>query len=204
MKVYEGQNVKGSLLYKGLNPLKNAFRKVCEMTCMDLQSFGSFLGRFWKRPAVTCMTLEKAYLCRSMQVYSEKCLIGGKNEKKSPYRRFTDTRCIDLHKVSGTVGSVRERDVEHTLVTEVRKRGGLAPKLVSPGTAGMPDRIVLMSEGRMAFVELKAPGKKPRRIQEKRISDLRALGYRVFVVDTAERVKEVIDAVQSASVSEEG
>ena len=99
---------------------------------------------------------------------------------------------------------VREREVEALLVREIRKRGGLAPKLVSPGTAGMPDRIVLMSEGRMAFVELKAPGKKPRRIQEKRISDLKALGYRVFVVDTFERVKEVIDAVQSASVSEEG
>ena len=204
MKVYGSQNIKGSLLYKGLNPLGCFLWKVYVTTAIDLQCVFSFLRGFRNRPALTSIMPGNPYLWRSMVVYSEKCLIGGKNEKKSPYRRFMEMTRIDLHKGKSGCGSVRERDVEHTLVTEVRKRGGLAPKLVSPGTAGMPDRIVLMSEGRMAFVELKAPGKKPRRIQEKRISDLRALGYRVFVVDTFERVKEVIDAVQSASVSEEG
>ena len=93
---------------------------------------------------------------------------------------------------------VCERDVEHTLVTEAKKRGGMAPKFVSPGFSGMPDRLVLLPEAKMGFVELKAPGKKPRVLQEKRHRDLRNLGYRVYVLDRAEKVKEVLDDIQTS------
>lgn len=55
---------------------------------------------------------------------------------------------------------MRERFIEKKLVDAVKKMGGFAPKFVSPGLDGMPDRIVLFPMGRIAFVELKAPGEK--------------------------------------------
>jgi hypothetical protein len=57
---------------------------------------------------------------------------------------------------------MNEKDIERKLVVTVKNAGGIAPKLVSPGFAGMPDRIILLPGGHMAFAELKAPGKKPR------------------------------------------
>ena len=95
------------------------------------------------------------------------------------------------------MGSLRERDIERRLVSEARERGGLAVKLVSPGMDGLPDRLVLMPDGKVAFVELKAPGKKLRPVQRVRIRQLVALGFGVFVVDSTEQIKEVLDAVQT-------
>lgn len=135
-----------------------------------------------------------------MTVSSIKSLIGVRKEKNSLYREFTEMTVTDHHQ---SIDGVREKDVEHTLVTEAKKHGGMAPKFVSPGTVGMPDRIVLLPEGRMGFVELKAPGKKVRAVQQKRHRDLEKLGYRVWVVDNKEGAKEVIDAVQGSRVSEE-
>jgi len=60
---------------------------------------------------------------------------------------------------------MREKEIEKKLVLEAKKRGGLAVKFVSPGFDGMPDRILLMPEGKIAFVEVKAPGKHPRPLQ---------------------------------------
>lgn len=54
---------------------------------------------------------------------------------------------------------MRESVVEKKFAAEVKKRGGLAVKFVSPGFNGVPDRLVLFPGGRLAFVELKAPGK---------------------------------------------
>lgn len=55
---------------------------------------------------------------------------------------------------------MREKQIESKLVIEVKKIGGIAPKLVSPGFDGMPDRLVLLPDGHIAFVELKAPRQK--------------------------------------------
>lgn len=88
-----------------------------------------------------------------------------------------------------------EKQVELKLVTETRKRGGLAVKFVSPGYAGMPDRLVLLPNGKLAFVEVKAPGKKPRVLQVKRHERLRELGFRVFVLDTPEDVPGLLETI---------
>ena len=82
---------------------------------------------------------------------------------------------------------VRERDVERALIRQVRKAGGLCLKFVSPGWDGAPDRVCLWPGGRITFVELKAPGKKPRPLQIRRIEQLRELGFEVTVVDNLER-----------------
>lgn len=93
---------------------------------------------------------------------------------------------------------MRESTVERKLVTEAKKRGGFALKFVSPGLDGVPDRLVLFPGGRLAFVELKAPGKKMRPLQVRRAEQLRALGFRVYCVDNKEMIGGVLDEIQTA------
>lgn len=88
---------------------------------------------------------------------------------------------------------MREKEIEQALVKAVKARGGMCPKLTSPGTDGMPDRIVLLPQGRMSFVEVKAPGKKPRFLQVHRHEELRNLGFPVFVLDSLDQIKEILD-----------
>lgn len=95
-------------------------------------------------------------------------------------------------------GLLRESYVESKLTTEVKKRGGLAVKFVSPGLNGVPDRLVLFPGGRLAFVEMKAPGKKMRPLQVKRAEQLRALGFSVYCVDRPEMIGGVLDEIQTA------
>lgn len=93
---------------------------------------------------------------------------------------------------------MRESTVERKLVTEAKKRGGFALKFVSPGLDGVPDRLVLFPGGRVAFVELKAPGKKMRPLQVRRAEQLRALGFRVYCVDNIGMIGGVLDEIQTA------
>ena len=91
---------------------------------------------------------------------------------------------------------MRESEIERLLCRAVQRKNGISPKFVSPGTAGMPDRLVLLPDGRMGFVELKAPGKRMRPLQEKRKKQLESLGYKVFCIDNVEQIEEVINAIK--------
>ena len=91
-----------------------------------------------------------------------------------------------------------EKKIEQKLVKAVKKEGGLCLKFVSPGMDGMPDRLILMPGGRMAFVELKAPGKKPRLLQLRRHKQLRQLGFLVFVLDSSKQIPGIIKEVLHA------
>lgn len=93
---------------------------------------------------------------------------------------------------------MQEKTIEKKLMGAVKARGGLALKLVSPGFSGLPDRMVLLPQGRIGFVEVKAPGKKPRPLQEARHRRLRRLGFRVFVLDQAEQIGELLDELQTS------
>ncbi|GAA0109270.1 VRR-NUC domain-containing protein [Clostridium tertium] len=90
-----------------------------------------------------------------------------------------------------------ESVVEKKLTMEVKKCGGWAVKFQSPGLDGVPDRLVLFPGGRIAFVELKAPGKKLRPIQEKRLKQLKELGFLVYVIDNLEMIGGVLNEIQS-------
>lgn len=89
-----------------------------------------------------------------------------------------------------------EKDIEQRLVAAVKAAGGWCPKFISPGTAGMPDRIVLMPGGHLGFVEVKAPGQKPRKLQIRRHARLRHLGFQVFVLDDPDEIPGIIAALQ--------
>ena len=95
---------------------------------------------------------------------------------------------------------MREKQIEQKLVRAVRAAGGLCPKFVSPGLAGMPDRLILLPGGRFAFVEVKAPGEKPRALQLHRHAQLRALGFSVFVLDDPARVPVILDQAEPIPV----
>lgn len=92
---------------------------------------------------------------------------------------------------------MREKTIEQKFVTEVKKHGGICPKFISPGFDGMPDRIVLLPFGRLAFVEVKAPGEKPRPLQLARHKMLRRLGFRVYVLDDAEQIGGILDEIRT-------
>lgn len=92
---------------------------------------------------------------------------------------------------------MRERQIEQKLVIAVKAAGGIAPKLTCPGFDGMPDRMVLMPGGRIGFVELKASGEKPRKLQLSRHRLLRCLGFKVYVLDGAEQIGGIIDDIRA-------
>jgi hypothetical protein len=88
-----------------------------------------------------------------------------------------------------------ESEIEKALTLAVKKRGGIALKLISPGMSGVPDRLVLINCGRIAFVELKATGKQMRPLQIKRKKQLEALGFLVYCIDKKEQIGGVLDEI---------
>ena len=88
---------------------------------------------------------------------------------------------------------MREKLIEQKLVKAVKALNGMRPKLVSPGTDGMPDRMVLLPDGKLSFVEVKAPGEKPRPLQIRRHEQLRQLGFRVAVLDDPEQIPSILE-----------
>lgn len=90
-----------------------------------------------------------------------------------------------------------EKDIEKKLILAVKKRGGMCPKFVSPAYNGMPDRIILLPNGRVAFVELKDRNKKPRPIQRVRHCELKKMGFLVYVIDSIEKIGGTLDEIQA-------
>ena len=92
---------------------------------------------------------------------------------------------------------MREKTIEQKFRAAVKAAGGLALKFASPGFDGVPDRLALLPGGRVAFVEVKATGKKPRPLQLARHRLLRQLGFKVYVLDDESQIGGIIDEIQS-------
>ena len=88
---------------------------------------------------------------------------------------------------------MRENAVERTLRNEIKRQGGWCLKFVSPGTAGVPDRICLLPGRVLAFVELKAPGRhvKDGSLQEFWGKELQRLGFRWHEISTTEEARRL-------------
>ena len=86
-----------------------------------------------------------------------------------------------------------EKEIENYLVRKIKNKKGIAYKFTSPGNSGVPDRLCLLPNGKIFFVELKPPGKKPRALQVNQITKITKLGQRVYVLDSKEKVDEVLE-----------
>ena len=94
---------------------------------------------------------------------------------------------------------MKEKDIEQKIVAAVKKHGGICPKWVSPGYDGVPDRIAILPMARIAFIEVKAPGKKPRPLQKARHKQLRHFGFKVYVIDSEDQIDGMLDEIGGAN-----
>ena len=92
---------------------------------------------------------------------------------------------------------MREKTIEQRLVREVKARGGICPKWVSPGFDGVPDRLVCLPGRKFGLVEVKAPGEKPRALQVSRHRLLEKLGFHTYILDGVEQIGGILDDIQA-------
>ena len=92
---------------------------------------------------------------------------------------------------------MREKTIERRLVQEVKRRGGICPKWVSPGFDGVPDRLVFLPGRRFGLVEVKAPGEKPRALQISTHKLLAKLGFPIYILDGIEKIGGILDEIQA-------
>ena len=87
---------------------------------------------------------------------------------------------------------ILEKEVERKLKVSLERIGCLVLKFVSPGNAGVPDRIVILPGGGVLFVELKRPGGKLRPLQRIWRLRLQRLGARYFKVENSRDIDAVL------------
>ena len=92
---------------------------------------------------------------------------------------------------------MKEKHIEQKLIKAVKNMGGLCLKFTSPGFDGAPDRLVLLPGKHIAFIELKAPGKKLRPLQVRRKKQLENLGFLHFTLDDEKQIGGMIDEIQA-------
>lgn len=86
-----------------------------------------------------------------------------------------------------------EKDTEPYLCKQIKRLGGRAYKFISPGCAGVPDRIVILPGGRIFFVETKSEGRTSTVLQRKIQRELRKLGCTVYSdIDTKQKVNAIL------------
>ena len=90
---------------------------------------------------------------------------------------------------------MKESGIEARLTSLVQKRGGLCYKFVSPGSAGVPDRIVITREGHTIYVELKTGRGRLSAIQKWQQEQLRSHGADVRTLKGLEQVKSFVEEV---------
>lgn len=94
--------------------------------------------------------------------------------------------------------NMTEKQIEQRLVRDVKKMNGMALKFTSPGMAGVPDRLILLPKGKIAFAELKAPGKKLRPLQVRRKRQVEALDFKVYCIDGTDQIGGILREIQSS------
>lgn len=88
-----------------------------------------------------------------------------------------------------------ESRIERALVRGIKRAGGWAIKLVSPGNAGVPDRLVLLPGGLVIFVELKQDTGRLSPLQKEMHTRLRELGMQVRTLYGMDQVHQFVEEV---------
>lgn len=94
-----------------------------------------------------------------------------------------------------------EERIEEYLISRCRELDYLHYKFTAPSTIGVPDRIVI-GNGHTLFVELKAPGKKPRRSQEVIISEINDHGGCACYTDSFEGIDEILRLIETTPTNQ--
>ena len=96
---------------------------------------------------------------------------------------------------------MNEKSVEEYLCKRVKDTlHGKAYKYTSPGNNGVPDRLVLIPGGRVYFIETKAPGKRPRKLQDYVHDEIRNMGCVVLTIDTKSKVDSFVEGVLRGAI----
>lgn len=93
-----------------------------------------------------------------------------------------------------------EKEIERRMVLEVKKRGGLCYKFVSPSNPGVPDRIIITPDGRVVFVELKTEIGRLANIQKWQISEMQKRGADVRVAKGWPAIKVLLEEVLPSGI----
>jgi len=86
-----------------------------------------------------------------------------------------------------------EKQIEAKVCEYARERGLLVYKFTSPNRAAVPDRLFVLPNGKMFFVEFKREGEKPTPAQEREHHRLRQHKVSVWVIDNVIDGKEMVD-----------
>lgn len=95
---------------------------------------------------------------------------------------------------------MKESTIEARLAREVKKLGGLCYKFTSPGNPGVPDRIVILPDGRTVYVELKTEIGRLAKIQKWQIEEMQKRGADVRVLKGIDQVNAFLEEVRSGAV----
>ena len=82
-----------------------------------------------------------------------------------------------------------ESQLEKKFCEKIKSFGGMALKFVSPGRAGVPDRIILLPNGKIYFVEMKSSIGKTSIIQEYIFEKFERLGFKVHIINSDDAIK---------------
>ena len=89
-----------------------------------------------------------------------------------------------------------ESSIERHLVEGVKKLGGMCVKFVSPGTPGVPDRLIITATGRIIFAELKTETGRLSKIQRYTVEQMQKRGADVRVVKGLDAVKQLLAEIE--------
>ena len=89
---------------------------------------------------------------------------------------------------------MRESAIEQAICRYAKSVGILQFKFTSPNRAGVPDRIFLLPDRKVIFMEMKTPKGRLSRLQENEIRIIHKYGHSVYVVDSVEQGKEIINS----------
>lgn len=106
----------------------------------------------------------------------------------------TKDRYIKTRKIY--MKSELEKRIEAKFREKIKSLGGRALKFISPGNAGVPDRLVILPGNKIGFAELKRPGGKTTKLQDRQIAFIKKLGCFVMVVDSEEKINEFIERLK--------